>query len=296
MRSLNGGKSFARVGAPPVTSGQLVDSLTFANREDGYTYTELGSSAAASLYWTGDGGRLWRRVQLSGDLYGLVTTGGLAYALLCRSGASQCYSSYYLAISSVTDNSWTTVALPAATEGQIVSLAAWGSKVWLVMTPAGGGATRLLVSYDSGRTFFSLSTIGLGYLFSGAIATSAKTLWAYGYAGSMAEVSRSTDGGEHFLAFPKAAAPPGTHIFPISDNEAVFADQLFSAFWRTENGGVSFVRMLNHQSISAVGIASPAVWLALGTSTHGRTFSMWRTTDGGRSWQTVLPPSLKVRR
>ena len=56
MRSTDGGKTFVRVGTPPVgTYG-----IEFANRQDGYTYIADLQDDQSSLYWTDDGGKSWR--------------------------------------------------------------------------------------------------------------------------------------------------------------------------------------------------------------------------------------------
>jgi photosystem II stability/assembly factor-like uncharacterized protein len=297
MRSTDNGKSWVRVGSPPasvVSAPPYLTMLNFANREDGYAHGGQGTP----LYSTGDGGKSWRPVPLRGDLYSFVTTAGRAYALWCNGGGPNCDSDYYLASSSVAGNSWTTMILPLTTNGQIVFLAAWKSRVWLIMTPAGGGLTHLLVSSTGGTTFSTTSSTGLSGLSATAVATSFQTLWGTSYSGSMGDLARSTDGGKHFVALKEgvagAAFLPGTRVFPVSNDEALAADSLGLGLFLTDNGGSSFTRVLGRAQILDVGFATDDDWLALGdpnpTAAVLAPTNMWRTTNGGRTWQPVNAP------
>ncbi len=296
MVSTNGAQTWRQIGSPPVAVVSALSYygvLSFANREDGYAQGRPGKP----LYWTGDGGRRWQQVPLSGDLHSLVTTGGHAYALWCVGGGANCDSRYYLAVSSVEDNSWTTTPLSPATNAQIVFLTAWRSRVWLVVTPAGGGETRLLVSSNGGRTFSKPSATGLSGYSAKAIASSYQTLWGISYGGSLVALARSTDGGKRFLGFPEEAGVdflPGTRVFPVSSHEALAADSLGLGLFLTFNGGQSFTRVLPRAQILDVGFATGDDWLTLGnphpTVAWSPPTSVWLTTDGGRSWQRVKAP------
>jgi len=143
FRSENGGESFVRVGVPPVHAleprGLPTGSLLFANRQDGYAYSSDGPSGEDSFFWTGDGGTTWQGVQLRGALAApIVVADGRAYAVTYKCRDPAC-SSYDFASSPVAENDWTTTRnfLPVETKGQNVSLSAFGSSVWLVLTPQG---------------------------------------------------------------------------------------------------------------------------------------------------------------
>ena len=152
MRSTHGGRSFVRVGSPPLAT----DSMEFANSEDGYAYDPGASTGATTLYWTGDGGKVWRsalaRFRASRPLP-VVITRGSAYALVPKgcSGDGQCRA-LDLASSAVTSDVWTTRQLPLTSDevNSEVGLAAFGSKVWLIVAAASANAV-LLVSDDGGK-------------------------------------------------------------------------------------------------------------------------------------------------
>jgi len=272
-----------------------LDDMQFANAQDGYAYRV----DSGPLYRTGDGGKSWERTPLSGSLYGLVLTGGNAYTLWCGSGGSNCDSDYYLAVAAISSDSWTTFPLPGVTKGQIASLVAWGSKLWVFMMPDGGGKTSMLVSHDGGRSFTSSACTGLSGYSSQVVASSSTTLWAVSTGGSLADMSRSTDGGETFVSFPEqspgaVSALPGTRVFPVSDFEALAADSLGNGLFLTFDGGRSFTRVLRQVQVLAVGFATATDWLASGNpdpaGANPALSGLWLTNNGGRVWQALAPP------
>jgi len=291
MRSTDGGASFVTVGSLPTS----IVSLVFANRQDGYAFT-TSNAASSSVFWTRDGGTTWQRIELAGRLTQLVAAGGYAYALLCAS--SGC-SSFSYAVSPVTESHWTTRDLPLAAKDQIVHLSASGSRLWLNLTPTGGGEARFLVSDNEGRTFSLVRSKGLSGESTLAVASSKSVLWGETLNGGMAGLSRSTDSGKNFVAFPESSSGAsfltmGARIYPLSDNEEVVAD-IETGLWRTENGGRSFTRMLPNRVVLEAAFASKTNWLALGTSwsptgvNASAAHTLWRTNDGGLSWRLQKP-------
>ena len=195
MQSTDDAATFTRVAAPSLAApiggseGDFgVNDFVFANRDDGYFYV---LNPNPHLYWTGDGGRSWRAVQpgkssvwrdsgTSGPLASsIVTTHGRAYVLIFRFRSTGGYpTSYALASSAVTDDSWTTVPLPVpGPSTDNVGMAAFGSKVWLIVVPGGGGNASILVSEDEGRSYSPLPTTGMLGLSCRATATASTTLW-----------------------------------------------------------------------------------------------------------------------
>jgi len=312
MRSTNGGKSFVRVGTPP----HSVDSLVFANREDGYAIFPGSSLERPVLYWTRDGGMTWRLAQPGGahvwqgsSLAGppassVVTTNGRTYVLF----DPDCPTSYCkfvdLASSAVTRDDWRTTRVPVDTANYQVYMAAFGAKIWLIMTSDPGGSARVLVSSDGGRSFANLPSTGMEGLACSDTATSAKTLWGFCATGSLGYPVRSTDGGGHFAPIAgwseghKGEAANAGSLLPLSDNAAVFQPSQ-GAFWLTTDGGRNFnpVRFSSlWQSPNYdyhIAFASRTTWLVLGVEEPSEKNLMWRTTSGGRSWQPVKVPTVK---
>ena len=308
LRSENGGASFVRVGAPPVygerdvtTDGLSVGSLLFANKEDGYAYARGGPTGERSLYRTGDGGMTWQLVHLEGALASeIVVAGGRVYTVAYRCRSASC-TDYDVISSSERQNSWTTTnRLPSAeTKGENVTLAAFDSNVWVVLTSqGGGGAGRVLISHNGARSFAE-SPPTLGGFSCFLAATSAETLWGTCYSIHTSFNVRSTDGGSQFSGIGGIAASGefgSTSLLPLSDREAVllFYNPLVyvpSVLEVTTDGGRSFQPVLGHLQVLAVGFATRTSWLALRASMKGKGNLAWRTTNSGRSWHTVTLPN-----
>lgn len=291
MRSSDGGKSWVQVGTPPPP----VDTLAFANREDGYAYFPGDTTETSVLYWTKDAGKSWRLAptdfQQSQDL-SIIATRGLAYAL----GYQDCLpdrgcKSLDLSSSAVTSNVWTTRRVPVDTAKYTVGLAAFGSKVWLIVTLAGGSKAELFVSHDGGKSFASLPSTGMAGLGCHATATSGATLWGFCPTGMAGYAVRSTDGGRVFKYLPGTTSPNASNILPVSDDEAIFEDETSTHLRLTRDGGASFTSVLSGvYGGCAVAFASKTTWLVLGQ--FGQNHPMWRTTNGGRSWRPVKVPSV----
>jgi photosystem II stability/assembly factor-like uncharacterized protein len=315
MRSTDGGRTFERVPVPRVTENTNA-TLQFANRDDGYLYVESsGHSSESHLYWTGNGGKVWRLLRFASPLASaVVTTNGRAYALI---GEGECYKYFcrYLALASsaVTSETWTTTPLPsqAASNWNEVHLAAYGSKVWLITVKGGGGDAHVLVSKDGGRSFRTLASTGMSGLECSANAASATTLWGFCHTGSGGGFAvRSTDGGLDFanIGAPVNSVVSALSYAPISGTEAVDSGQADSQIaynsseraevWVTRDGGQHFSAVLRAQQNAGlfVAVASSSTWLALDYPGVGTGVAFWRTSDGGRSWDKVKPPRLKVKR
>ena len=292
MRSSDGGNSWLRVGSPPAAA----DSLEFANREDGYAY-----GGSHSLYWTGDGGETWNLALADySQVHPLpvVISRGRAYALVPKdcSADGEC-KALELASSVVTSDVWTTrqLHLPVGEASQPVGLAAFGSKVWLLALGPGGKAV-VLVSDHGGKSFASLPSTGMGGLACYATATSLTTVWGFCATGSLGYAARSVDGGRSFALMSgwnrgyKGNAANSGVILPLSNKEAVYSPSP-SYLYVTRDGGMHFSYLMGKPAapVLQVAFASLTTWVVLGFPESG-TNLMWRTINGGHSWESVEAP------
>ncbi len=310
MRSANGGNSFVRVGSPPAS----VVYLDFVNREDGYAWGDKGPSTGTPLYWTANGGAAWHLALAHFRWYPAATialTNKRAYALVTKDCVSNSpCTSLELASSSVTSNVWTISQLPPAVDEQVkndafVTLAAFGSKVWLVVVGVNGKAL-LFVSPSDGRSFASLPSTGLEGIACNTTATSASTMWGFCGTGNFGYAARSSNGGRHFVTLGPVSTNGGS-VAPVSNDEAIFLDATTTTnLLLTRDGGahfrpVRFSSLWESPSYGATAYANPTTWLVLGAQGPAepklkwRTV-MWRTSDGGRSWQRVNTPMLETGR
>lgn len=301
-RSTDGGKTFVRVGAPsfrfnPRAHGGTrgIGSFQFANATDGYVGVldfNAGGAGSESLYRTRNGGDSWQRFALGGRVIPIVTTRGRVYALVatCPATVFDC-TSYLLASASVTSSIWrqTSFTIPKGQSNPVIT--AFGSKVWLVMTPSGGSQVRLLVSGDAGHHFSNLPTTGWGGIVCRATATSSLTLWGFCSTGMMGYGVRSTDGGRHFAAVAWRGALNSAEIVPVSDDVALYVLNE-SGILVTTDGGRHFRPSLSFKvpATFAVAIASTTIWLTM--VFLPKNVQLRLTTDAGRSWTEVPLPTL----
>jgi len=299
MRSSDGGKSFVRTGTLPAADYRI----EFANPEDGYAFGSGGGPNAESrLYWTGDGGKTWR-FALAGFRYSppqvVVITDGRAYVLVSTNcSAKGLCKSVQLASSPVTSDTWTTrrVPLTVSESERQFGWTAFGTNLWLLLTSVSNA--RLLVSHDGGRTFSKLTPGGyLGALGCNLTATSFSTLWGFCATGNGGYAIRSTNGGRSFVS---VRTPGGMSnnilIYPTSDSEAIFYPD-FGDLWLTRDGGKRFSSLLRIPHSSEynceVALASATTWLVLGIpEPRDEPNLMWRSTNGGHSWQSVKAPTV----
>jgi photosystem II stability/assembly factor-like uncharacterized protein len=153
----------------------------------------------------------------------------------------------------------------------------------------------LLVSRDYGRVWSALPPDQIGGAFSCSItATSVQTLWGTCYGLHSSATVRSTDGGRLFFGIKGSSPLPDVSLFPLSDQEAVLLDS-FTGSWNLEvttDGGRNFRSVLANRELFAVGFATGTTWVVLGGPNNGEANALYRTTNGGRSWQSVKAPTV----
>jgi photosystem II stability/assembly factor-like uncharacterized protein len=299
FRSADGGGSFREVTTPrasrPTTREPLGDlGFQFEGAERGVAF--VGSSVLV----TNDGARSWHRADgpvggpwvyfSKGSTVGITTTGSVAYgyAIHCSNGVS--CPSYRLYRSTNWFSSW--VEVPAPDSGNFnaaggISLSAFGARVWLVV---GSGETQPLLfsSTNEGRSFGR--PVAVPGLSCGFAPFSARVGWMICSTGMDEAFFRSIDGGANLTRLHvTGSGTGGTELWPVSGSMAFFRTEIGAAagFFRTTNGGRSFVRLKGlpvafgvlGRNVVDITFAGPRHGLAL--LSQG---SVFRTSDGGTRW------------
>lgn len=278
VRSTDGGRSFSRSAAPqlaltPTNSPQI----RFADRRNGFVFSN------GVLFATHDAGATWRRVPLE-HLAAFAVTHRYAYALTARR----------LERSAVQTDTWQPHAPPFAAKSVIADLAAYGSSVWLLGTPAAKAPRwhdTLARSVDAGRTFVTRAgpcIPDLGGMLSPA---SARVVWATCPTGMLGGAWRSTDGGATFTSLRGLRLVNSAVLSAASDRIAVVAPNGAGApLLRTIDGGRTWTkartpkRAIDWQPIV---FANAKVGAALVQTRSDGTEELWRTTDAGASWSAI---------
>jgi len=284
VRSTDAGKTFVRVGLPPLSLQGETASLTFVNAHLGYLVSPRGR-----LYVTHDGGTNWRPFGPKG-VREVAMGGGEIYVL----------SKNRFERSPLGRSAWQAVSLPVRYRF-LVSLAARGKKVWLL------GSTRhiragdiTLRSSDRGTTFKKSHAPCFPELEGMLVPAGDGVVWAVCPSGMMAGLSLSTNGGRTFPRFRSFHDPGGINlpaltngagIFPTAARAAVLYRGVSGPLFRTTDKGKRW------SEIPRTGRLEQLFWLRFATSrvglglftarSHPNQASLWRTTDGGATWHAM---------
>lgn len=295
VRTTDGGRHFVGIPAPvaPLAIGSRagISELRFANLRDGFAGPSGFQSGA--LWATHDGGTHWH-VGLTNAITFTVSHDRV-YALTGTCANGTC-SHLALTVSPAAAEKWTSTPLPAGASSGAPALTAYGTSLWLSLTPAAGTprAQTLIYSADGGRTLQSGSspcTPGLG---GDLEASSAQVVWAVCPTGMMAQAWRSSDAGAHWQSLPvRPGLTNGARIAPASDSAAVIAAGGVGQLYRTTDGGRSVTTVVppsaNGPGWDWIGFTDTTTGSALragaGVGVNGVSpFELWRSSDGGSHW------------
>ena len=289
VRTSDGGRTFAKAGAPPLPVEGYTPLIQFADERDGFAFVP---DSRSPLYATHDRGATWRR-QTLGDVLGFATTRTTAYATTARCSADRC-THFRLETAPASSTLWTATRLPFTPDSGLIGLAARGTSVWLFGTPRGGERRphhRLARSADSGRTWASGPGPCYPDLGGELMPAATRVVWAVCPTGMLGSAYRSTDGGITFARLGiRRNLANSARLATVSGSTAVlFGSSAGSRLMRTTDGGASWKPV--HAPRTPIDIWSMAftdshVGFAL-VQTRPNSASLWRTTDGGAHWSEL---------
>jgi hypothetical protein len=185
---------------------------------------------------------------------------------------------------------------PFTPDGSVVDLAARGTSVWLLGTPAAAQTKPhdvLARSADGGRTF----TTGAGPCVPGLGGdlepSSHGTVWAVCPTGMLAGAWRSVDDGLMFTALHTPELVNSARLAPASARAAALTGSGTPArILHTADGGASWTAAATPRgatSVASLGFADARVGYALAQTRWDPAAKvqhavLWRTTDAGAHW------------
>jgi hypothetical protein len=295
FRSDNAGQSFFPVRAPILPSARTgkalpVRALTFLS--PAYGIAIVGTPLQREpLLVTNDGARSWHRVSIAsaGPVRAVAGGDGQAYALVLTCGRTESCHDVRLYRSKVGSVTWSR-APASGTAGAVgaggISLAAWGSSVWLTVGNGQAPTIGLLISANSGRSFHREAALAAVACWKSAASPS--VVWVTCSEGMSLAFIRFASGARRKL--PVTGAGTGnTFLNPLSASVAIFGTALghFAGLYVTRNGGRSFTKTGRLPGPSA-GISTTVTFLTASDGfalVHGGT--LLRTANGGTTWVPV---------
>jgi hypothetical protein len=307
-RSDNGGHTFTRVDAPPITfkrddqSGPL-NELDFANSDDGLAVVQ--TTATSSLWVTFNGGTTWRRDVIGPNqlINSVASTSTTFYAVTsrCSEGADRSCGNEQLDSSPVSSILWSAHVLPLGRKDDsgLPAIAAYGKDVWLTTQEQAKPYKSLLAtSYDGGNTFAVRSKPLLSSVAGCSLnATSSVTLWAQCDQGMMTgDVVFSHDGGATWSYGHGGLSRFGWGTFdPMSPFSSAFVNYFPGAqlqdveFLSTASSTAEPLGRAPAKGITQLTFVDPQQGLALGHGYGVGDFAtLYETSDGGNRWRTSL--------
>lgn len=313
-RTTNAGRTFTIVKTPPITTGLAttssytgsLDRLVFANAQDGVA-TEDFWSPNNKVYVTFDGGRSWNReATKKGEVVMALNSSPSAWFEItaqCDSTHDHC-THWELRRAPLASTRWTSTRLPSTVvRGSLtpgVTVTAWGSKVWIRVSP-NSGPPRLATSSNYGETFVVKTEPILGAALACIPeATSSVTLWAACAEGNMlSELLFSSDGGAKWrLASQQLSNHLSFGIFdPISTKVAYATDGFDNTRTRriyrltSSSESARLIGTAPNGDLYSLTFVNAKQGLAWGPPPSGEeSFRLWRTGDAGREWSVIPGP------
>ena len=321
VSTTDGGSTWHEVGRAPVGDGPTsteLPTLTFVDPSDGVAY---GTSGA---FVTHDGGRSWAPIPLPGRVVASTSAGRRLWLTdtTCTESPSTSPCTVGVEASSNAGRTWRALDLPpepfraaetAVGTGGTLVVAEWADHEGYVSNDPG----VLLVSADAGARWQTSSLpcpadFRLGGQLS--LAPSSRTLWLIcsgaGAVGTRPNVVyRSTDLGTSWVAessYPPALAatatlPPGAPNSTIdalvarSSTDAWVLEMTRGGLLTTDDGGRSWheamppgiQRGIDTTRDTLDMVSSTLAYLASHAFPPLDSGGLWRTEDGGRTWQRI---------
>jgi photosystem II stability/assembly factor-like uncharacterized protein len=292
VKTVNGGRTWAAVTAPPVrlvnpvgvVPGTSVSAIRFADASNGWLFNP-------ALWVTHDGGRHWRQLSLLGTVHALATSGGQVFASVAPRGGGPAR----LYTSPVGADRWTRV--PAVVPAGVLTFS--GHAGWAGLPPNLWATSDLrhwhkLPAFQAPRNY-TPQVLAAG--------SSARLVLVCGGDAGMGQETKlvyaSANGGVTFSragSAPRGGFAAGLAV-PPGRPQAVTLAAVSAASWlyQSADGGRTWRSTVRYDDGGAgwhdLRYVSPAVgWLVHGSSWSVNLNALMRTVNAGATWYKVAIP------
>jgi photosystem II stability/assembly factor-like uncharacterized protein len=296
MHTVNGGKSFHRIPAPPTDflagnvsspGPPLVSDIRFADLSDGWVFGN-------TLWATHTGGAAWHQITFGGSLLSVNQlepgANGYVYGVfeICTDPTTASGCVHRLMRSRATSDTWSVITPPGNPVGW-PRIGVHGDTIWAMYFMRSTGLE--LISHDDGAVWVRGASACEPDLSGSLDPVTTTVIWAFCATGNAGGPMVSSNGG---LAWASGGGigglfSNGATVAALSTQHAFLADP-GAALSVTGNGGRTYQSIAELNSAVWVGFTDSEVGYVITQNQATQASALWRTTDAGASWSRVSLP------
>ena len=293
MHTINAGKSFHRIPAPPTdflagnTSSPgppLVSDIRFADLSNGWVFGN-------TLWATHTGGTAWHQITFGGSLLGVDQlepgANGYVYGVfeLCADPSTATGCVHRLMRSRATSDIWSVITPPGNPVGWPM-IGVHGDTVWAMYFMR--SARLELISHDDGAVWVRGASACEPDLPGSLDPVSTTVIWAFCATGNAGGPMMSSNGGLTWASGGGIGGlfSNGGTVAALSTQHAFVADP-GSGLSVTKNGGRTYQSIAELSGAVWVGFTDFEVGYVITHVQNTQATGLWRTTNAGASWSPV---------
>jgi photosystem II stability/assembly factor-like uncharacterized protein len=296
MHTVNGGKSFHRIPAPPTdflagntpnTGPPLVSDIRFADLSNGWVFGN-------TLWATHTGGAAWHQITFGGSLLGVDQlepgANGYVYGVFetCTDPSTATGCVHHLMRSRATSDTWSVITPPGNPVGW-PRIGVHGDTVWAMYFMRSTGLE--LISRNDGAFWVRGASACQPDLPGSLDPVTTTVIWAFCANGNTGGPMVSSNGG---LAWASGGGVGGLFsnggtVAALSTQHAFVADP-GSGLSVTDNGGRTYQAIAELNGATWVGFTDFEVGYVITHNQNTKATALWRTTNAGAIWSPVAVP------
>jgi len=293
MHTVNGGKTFRQISAPPTDflagnisspGPPLVSDIRFADLSNGWVFGN-------TLWATHTGGAAWHQITFGGSLLGVDQlepgANGYVYGVfeICTDPSTATGCVHRLMRSRATGDTWSVITPPGNPVGW-PRIGVHGDTIWAMYFLRSTGLE--MISHDDGSLWVRGASACEPDLPGSLDPVTTTVIWAFCTTGNAGGPVVSSNGG---LAWASGGGigslfSNGGTVAALSTQHAFIADP-GSGLSVTDNGGRTYQSIAELNGATWVGFTDFKVGYVITQNQNTQATGLWRTTDAGASWSPV---------
>ena len=293
MHTINGGKSFHRIPAPPADflagnpsspGPPLVSDIRFADLSNGWVFGD-------TLWATHTGGATWHQLTFGGTLLTVNQlepgANGYVYGVfeICTNPSTASGCVHRLMRSQASSDSWSVITPPGNPAGWPI-IGVHGDTLWAMYFMRSTGLE--MISHNDGASWVRGASACEPDLPGSLDPVSTTVIWAFCATGNAGGPKVSSNGGLSWVSGGGIGGlfSNGGMVAGLSTQHAFLADR-GSGLSVTTDGGRTYQSIAELSGAVWVGFTDLKVGYVITQNQNTQASALWRTTDAGASWSPV---------